>query len=94
MIRTRYVSPVIRVRYVSPVIRNDFNDLYDYAPVPLGLWIIEPLRGTKKRPGSTAITPGGTTRFKGSTVLKGSQQGKAGLRQDNQEATKFRMRNA
>ncbi len=94
MKRTRFVAWVKRTRFVAWVKQNDFNDLYDYAPVPLGLWIIEPLRGTKRRQGSTAIEPGGATRIEGSTVLKGGQQGKAGPGQDDQDATKFRMRNA
>ena len=51
MKQTRSVAWVKRTRSVAWVKQNDFNDLYDYAPVPPGLWIIEPLRGTKTQPG-------------------------------------------
>ena len=94
MERTRFVAWVKRTRFVAWVKQNDFNDLYDYAPVPLGLWIIEPLRGTKRRLGVERHLAWGCYQGDGSTVLKGSQQGKAGPCQDDQGATKFRMRNA
>ena len=63
MERTRFVAWVKRTRFVAWVKQNDFIDLYDYAPVPSGLWIIEPLRGTKRRQGSTYIAPGGATKI-------------------------------
>lgn len=94
MERTRFVAWVKRTRFVAWVKQNDFNDLYDYAPVPSGLWIIEPLRGTKRRLGIEQDLAWGCYQGSGSTVTKGGQQGKAGLCQDNQPSTDFRMRNA
>jgi hypothetical protein len=49
MERTRFVAWVKRTRFVAWVKQNDFNDLYDYATDTSRLWIIEPLRGTKKQ---------------------------------------------
>lgn len=83
-----------RTRFVAWMKQNDFNDLYDYAPVPSGLWIIEPLRGTKRRLGIERHLAWGCYQGNGSTVLKGGRQGKAGLYQDDQGTANLRTRNA